>query len=317
MPAAPEVLDAGRFVGAVEVVGELKAEEQGRADGDVGVGREVHVHLHRVAVEAEQDVHGGQHVGGVEGALDEVDAEVVGDGDLLEEADGDEPHRAARLLRGQVGAAADLRQEVDGAHDGAGDELREVADEEGEAREVQLGRAPPAVDVDRVRHRLEGVEADAGREQDVEAREGQVGAGGVGDVDEGLVEEVRVLEDAEQPEVHDQADDEPELTPRGAVVVAGHLPPGDVVGHRRGEDEEDEVRVGGRVEDPARDQQKQDAQRPGPGQQPVDEEYDHQEDAVIQTVEGHGLYPLRAPAMAGRSPGRGWRTPWGRRAAFL
>ena len=48
VPAPPEVLDGARRVRRVEVLGQLEAEEQGDADGDVAVGAEVAVDLHRV-----------------------------------------------------------------------------------------------------------------------------------------------------------------------------------------------------------------------------------------------------------------------------
>lgn len=69
------------------------------------------------------------------------------------------------LLQRDVALGKDLRQQALGALDGPGDELREIRDEQGDVEEVLLRGHPPAVDVDGVAHRLEGVERDTDRQQ--------------------------------------------------------------------------------------------------------------------------------------------------------
>lgn len=49
VPAAPEFREAGRFVGGVEVLAEMKAEQTRQADGHVGVGGEIKVDLKGVS----------------------------------------------------------------------------------------------------------------------------------------------------------------------------------------------------------------------------------------------------------------------------
>ena len=110
-----------------------------------------------------------------------------------------------------------LGQQVGGAHDRARDEVGEEADEEREVPEVVGGRGVSAVDVDRVAHRLEGVEADPGREEDAErAHVDLLDAERVQEVHEAADEEVAVLEEAEDRQVGDHADGEEGLPP-GAV----------------------------------------------------------------------------------------------------
>ena len=89
VPALPEFGDVAAQVGAVEVFGQLDAEQQAEADGDVGVAAEVEVEAQGVAVE-QQPQPGGvgdlADVGGVEGhAL----GQGVGDDEFFEEAEGD------------------------------------------------------------------------------------------------------------------------------------------------------------------------------------------------------------------------------------
>ena len=90
MPAVPELLQVGRLIGAVEVGGEREAEEEGRADGDVGVAGEVAVDLDGVAVDGGERLDAGVEFRGVEDPVDQVEGQRVGDGHLLEEAHRDE-----------------------------------------------------------------------------------------------------------------------------------------------------------------------------------------------------------------------------------
>ena len=78
---------------------------------------------------------------------------------------------AARELRRACGVrAAQLVVDLREADDRPGDELREHRDEAGEVDEVAQRPRVAAVDVDRVAHRLEGVEADAERQGRPRAR---------------------------------------------------------------------------------------------------------------------------------------------------
>src|SRR3546814_17554182 len=58
--------------------------------------------------------------------------------------------------------------------DGAGDELREERDEGREGHEARGRGDVPAVEVDRVRHPVERVEADPHRQGDVQQRRGDL-----------------------------------------------------------------------------------------------------------------------------------------------
>ncbi|TMA55453.1 MAG: hypothetical protein E6J75_11910 [Deltaproteobacteria bacterium] len=117
----------------------------------------------------------------------------------------------------------------------SGDEVREEADEEREVAQVVGGRGVAAVDVHRVAHRLEGVEADPGRQQDAEQADVDLlDAERVQEVDEAPDEEVAVLEEAEDRQVGDHADGEEGLPPRALREGVEPGQEGDVgQGHRR------------------------------------------------------------------------------------
>jgi hypothetical protein len=61
-----------------------------------------------------------------------------------------------------------LRQKGEGADDGAGHHLREESDEAGQIEDVRDRAQLAAIDVDRVAHRMERVEAHADGDDDVQ-----------------------------------------------------------------------------------------------------------------------------------------------------
>ena len=55
VPAAPEILERGGGIGAIEVLREPEAQQESQADGDVGVPREVGKDLDRIGIDARQE----------------------------------------------------------------------------------------------------------------------------------------------------------------------------------------------------------------------------------------------------------------------
>ena len=256
VPAPPEVADARGLVGAVEVLGQLEAEELGRAARDVGVAAEVAVDLEREAVERDDDLGRAERGGVVEHAVDQVHAHEVREDDLLRHAHRDQEERVPDPLAGQPRRPVDLRQELGRAHDRAGDELREEGDVEAEADEAAARLEPPAVDVDRVAERLERVEADADGQQDVEDGRIELHPEQREDVPRRGAEEVEVLEDAEEAEVAAEADQQPSLLAR-LRLRAGDLEAGREVEERGEEDQPDVGRVPRHVEGAAGEEEEE------------------------------------------------------------
>ena len=145
--------------------------------------------------------------------------------------------------------APQLLVDVGIAHDRSGDQVREQRDERRVLEHPLGGFHLLPVDVDRVRHRVEGVEGDADRQHDVGHRNGVAAAGqepehGV----DARREEPRVLEDRQHAEVEAQCRDEHGLRPPALVVPADDLAvddlPGPVVDggreqHQREQDQPD------------------------------------------------------------------------------
>ena len=149
--------------GLLEVLDQVEAEPLRHAARDVGVGRKVGVDLDRKREHAgpqheELGLRQGEH-------LVRDHADVVGDHELLEEAPHDQHRRVARGRRREPPLALELRQQVGGPHDRAGHQVRKERDEGRDVDKPRPGRRVPAIDVDGVAHRLEGVERDADRQR--------------------------------------------------------------------------------------------------------------------------------------------------------
>ena len=124
--------------------------------------------------------------------------------------------------RARVARRAQLRQQLVGAHDRPGHEVREEGLED---RHVAERRGPrlAAVDVHHVGDRLEGEERDADRQDDLKQRQRRAEPDRVERVVDLVDEEAQVLEDAEQPRSKTIGGDQRPLAGR-PVTASGRSP---------------------------------------------------------------------------------------------
>src|SRR5665647_1410853 len=208
VPATPEILDGARCVRRVEVLGQLEAEEQGDADGDVAVGAEVAVDLHRVGDDPPQGLPGRERLRRGEDAVDDVRRQVVGDQYLLGQAAEDEDEGAAGVDAVRVARRAQLRQEVAGTGDRTREQVREERHVDAEVQRRGRGQLP-AVDIDGVGEHAEDEERDAHRQKDAKEGERSAEADAAEQVVQVDGEEVDVLEVAQRREVGDHRQHKP------------------------------------------------------------------------------------------------------------
>ena len=213
---------------------------------------------------------------------------------LLDQPHENELRAAEQLVARHAAAVFDLRQQVLGPLDGPGHQLREVRDVDAEGDQVAGRGMVPLVDADRVGHGLEGVEADADRQDDLQ--KGQVGLEAkLGQQRPGTVdEEVEVLERPEQPQVDAHADQQKQLACPRALGLT-EPPADDVVDDGRGGQQAEEPPVPPAVEEVAGHQQ-QDILLPLP-QAIIERQHDSQKDREYKRIEQHGRLNPR--------PGRG------------
>lgn len=179
----------------------------------------------------------------------------VGDEHLLDEALHEAGAAFGELVDG-VGAVVELVDQVLEAQHRAGDQVREDRDEGGEVDQVVGRRGIAAVDVDDVADRLEGVEGDADRQQDVGQHE-RLHAERGDDLVEAVDAEVGVLEVPEHAEVDHHAEDQPALRGPGAYAGGADAQADPVVEDGDPGEQQEEVHPPPGVEHVAGDQQQQ------------------------------------------------------------
>ncbi len=281
VPAPPEVRRRARHVRMIEVLGQLEPQPARRAARDVGVRRKI-----RVDLDGKSEDPGPQHFERrvvQRKHLVRDHADVVGDHELLEETPDHQVEAAGRLRHREAPRLFDLRQQIRRALDRPGHQVREERDEDGDIEQAPARADLAPEHVDRVAHRLERVERDPHRQEDAQHRQADVHAGG-GEHDVQVVdEEIEILEEAQHPEVRDDADGHERPL---ALHPPLHATRGEVVDGRRRRNQDQEPRVDIPVEHIARDEQQH--VLPAVPEPPVERDDHDEEDDEVEAVKNHG-----------------------------
>ena len=269
-----------RAVGPVEVPRQLDPHHPGKPERHVAVAGEVEVDLEGVP-ERRRPALPDAHRARVRQQRVDPPAELVGDQHLLRQAEREEDESREEELGIEPVEAVELRLELAVADDRPRDQVREEGDEERVAERVPLDLHVAAEDVDHVRDRLEGVEADPDRQGDPlgeRPERRQPAARDDGEERRRVPgRELCVLEVDEEAERADDA-----ARQHGAPPArVGHARERDAGGerdHRRAGHERREPVLRVAVEDVAHDDDPDEA-RGLPTQREEDDEHDRQEDA--------------------------------------
>ena len=128
----------------------MEAHHERKTYGNVGISREVGIHLQRIAKQRCEILEATKHLRVVEHTVDEVDSEVITQYYLLRQTIHDPEHGNAELSLAQVITAVKLRNEVGCLDDRSGNELREEAYVEAEVENVAHRLHQSAIDIRRV-----------------------------------------------------------------------------------------------------------------------------------------------------------------------
>ena len=289
MPAGPEFGDGMRHVGQIEVLHEPYAHDPRAANSDIGIPREIAVHL-----EGEHDRGGddGGRGGGFRRGIDsdDIGRELIRDDHLLEEAGKDDFESFTQVVCIEPMLRLELRQQVLGALDGAGDKLREEGNEQRVIAEMPLGFDGAAVHVDDIAECLEGVERDTHGQDEVEEIVVHRQTEQTQKTRHRAGEEVEVFIEKQYAEAGGQGDHE--ICPAQLRVFRARHEEACRVGYRRREGNEiHEIRIpahvkivaGGEEHDPAVFR----------GDHEMQERHDGEKDQVFERIEGHALLPPR------------------------
>ncbi len=264
----------------VEIGRQLETEEPGSAACDVGVGRKIREDLDAKRKDAGPK-HGERRVLHGEDLV-RSEGHIVRDHQLLEKAPRDEHEGLAHHGRIHRTRTLNLREQVAGALNRAGHELREEGDEERVIAQAAAGPDVAAGDIDDIADALKRVERDPGRQDDVEHgnRHRQVQrAQQRGDI---LDEEIVILEDREQRQVARHAHGNERFLALGpGLDSAGH----EIVDDRRGGKRQQEPGVDKPVENETRRNEQRIA--PARRRRPVDRQHQDEKHDELKAVENH------------------------------
>ena len=205
MPPPPELRDASREVGVVEILHKMEPQHPPQADGHVGIAGKVEVNIQGKG----HGVHPVKQDGFFAALTEQPDQQgkVIRKNDLFPQPY-QKPPQSRRRVVPAVLPVLQLPCDVRIADDGACNQLGEQGDIRAEVDEILLRRDAAAIDVDGVAQALEGVKADADGQRKMKQRNFQAGDG-VQTADE----EVRVLENPQQPHADDDGRQQPKLFP--------------------------------------------------------------------------------------------------------
>src|SRR5579859_4528083 len=284
VPAPPELQRISGEIGICEVSRQPEPEELRGPHSHVGVSREVTVDLESEADGGRRQRTPGVQPGACKGRVHYL-SQSVGDQDFLEKPPQDLAAPIGRGFQREHALPLELREEIAGSFDGARHQLRKEG-YEGQVVDEACRRSDlAAVDVDHVTQGLEGVEADARREQDAERERVQAPPHRVGEHGDRDGEEIEVLEESQQTEVRRDADPE-QASASARTLDAAQGPAEREVDQAGCQKKTAEAPVPPGVEDVAGSDEEGILELPA-ADRPVQREDQGQEHQVRQAGEGH------------------------------
>ena len=170
MPSCPKILEGSRQIRFVEISAQFEPEQTGCADGDLRIGR-------KVKVELEGEENGGHqggktvHVGDIPINGIDINGQPVSNYNLFEKSDGNKEQPFACGVIIKFFWRGELRQKVACPLNGACDKLRKEGEEGEKGHHILCRLKLPVVDIQHIAQPLEGIEADAYRQDDVQRSE--------------------------------------------------------------------------------------------------------------------------------------------------
>ena len=167
MPAAPELREVAALIWRIEVQAEFEAHDQSDSDCHVGIAGEIAIDLHRISQHSHQSLDSGIKRRVIKYKI-VILRYIIGHYRLFENADDNKPQSSPDFCSCCRLVFLKLRQEIIRPHDGAGNESREKRQEE-EIFEPCAGWSDfSLIDIDHITYRLESIEGDSDREDNVE-----------------------------------------------------------------------------------------------------------------------------------------------------
>ena len=283
VPAPPEFDDAGRLVRGMEVHRQANAHHHGRAQRHVRIGAEIKIDLECKEQRAQPAIGRSRCNAAPRRIEDGIGKgrQIVGDQRFLGEANGEKGHAGGQIV---IAAAQlpELRDQVVVADDGAGDQMREIGDEQRVIQQAVIV-CPAGIGIHQIADLLKREEADRQRQEEMRHRQSDA-QHIIGSADEQSV----VLEQRDQPQIESQPCDQqtaPVGQPRRARLDFASQ---QKVHAGRAGQQDQEVGPPPGIEGVRRQQQEHAPRREAAAFQPAEPDHrDAQEDEIRIGIEGH------------------------------
>ena len=182
------------------------------------------------------------------------------------------------------------RRQISGPDDWPGNELREKRNGENKVAERFGWLQDAAINVERVRKRMERVKGNSDGKQNIEVRRLVDDADARDEPLKILKEKISVFEEPEHAQIHAHTRDQP-ATSRALIFCFGHLPAEPEIHRRRGKQKRSKWRIPGAVENVTGGDEQIFPQRPR-SDAPVKHDDDYEKDDEGERIKKHGESPI-------------------------
>src|SRR5437762_6701000 len=285
MPASPKIGKANGRVRKTEIILQMKAKAESCANGAGRVASEIEKNLAGERHDAEPGIKRDERTRVTKDAIGRTGEHHVGEHDFFEQTEGHEQQTPEKLARAQTWRPNKLRKKIARSDNRPGDQLRKKGNGQDEIAQRLRRFQNAAIDVERVRERMERVKGNADRQKNVEMR------WLIDDADpreqplKVLQQKVPVFEKPEHAQVHAHAANQPRAA-RTPTLSFRHLSSEPKIHCRRGEEQRGKRRVPSAIKNVTRDYEEIFPRVPGT-YAPVGSDDDYKKDDEGKRIEKH------------------------------
>ena len=174
MPPSPKFSDACRLVGRIEVHRQFVPQQQGNANGHIGITRKIAVNLQGISIHPKQVFEAGIKPRVVENPIHKIAADIIGNNSFFKQANANQKNSFTKIRLAHKRRFANLWQENGCPYDRASHHLREKCNKKSKFGNVLNRCYVAAVNVDSITQALKSEERNTHRQENVERVKGLV-----------------------------------------------------------------------------------------------------------------------------------------------
>src|SRR6266853_3443829 len=170
MPPPPKIGKANGRVRKTEIILQMKAKAESRANGAGGVAGEIEKYLAGECHDTQPGIQRDERTSVTKDAIGRTGEHRVGEHDFFEQTESHEQQSPEKLARAQTRRPDKLRKKITGTHNRPGDQLRKKGNGQDEIAQRLRRLQNAAIDIECVGERMECVKGNADRQKNVQMR---------------------------------------------------------------------------------------------------------------------------------------------------